>query len=85
MAELHGEYWWTIRRTDGTLEMYWDGDNRLLAIYPTKEAAQARINEPVESYFHVDGSLKMGEDKQMLKARAIRILIAERPDEPGLL
>ena len=82
--ELKGEYWWTIRRTDGTLEMYWDGDNRVLSLYPTKEAAQARINEPIEAYYHTDGSLKMKEDRQMVRAKPVRILIAERPEDPKM-
>ena len=83
--ELHGEYWWTVRRTDGSFEMYWDGDNRVLSLYPTKEAAQARIDETVQGWHHTDGNLRFSGDKQMQQARPIRILIAERPEEPGMM
>lgn len=83
--ELEGEYWWTVRRTDGSLEMYWDGDNRILLLYKTKEAAQARIDETVEGWHHTDGNLRFGSDCQMRHARPCRILIAERPEDPKMM
>ena len=83
--EMLGEFWWTIRRTDGSLEMYWDGDNRILSLYQTKEAAQERINETVDGWHHTDGNLRFSGDRQMKQAHPVRILIQERPDEPKLL